>query len=278
MAEVAFPRTAFFQGQEVARVFVGGQEAQFIFGKGTQILPHLGEDITGWLSSRVVNDPDQRYFEIGFKMDGLLQGNAGAGWTDPGNYFRIEAEYSTDLVNWSMGRFGPAPVPIIANADGTYEYWARAINPIDSAVKSGGLYMESGNGFGGGRFASDPRNNPITGVTIAGIARTLTGPCTMPGGAAQLQADIIAAGFPGTIVTAASATLWSISIPSVNYVAFSQSSRVFWPTYLIADIFGALTVQVSGANFSGTFVNAAGVPIYEKAFARLKISTGTRYL
>ena len=176
-------------------------------------------------------------------------------------------DYSNDLVNWTAGKFVDAPTPVIEREDGTREIWCRALNPVDAAVKTGALVCESTASNG------DARNNPITSVMLGGTLLALPRyPYSFPTDASKLQADLIAAGFPGTVVTATSATVWRISVPSVNYIAYSDTSRVGWPGYLVADMFGGMTITVDGRGFTGTFVNAEGVPIKDKGFARLVIT------
>lgn len=216
---------------------------------------------------RVVSDAGQKWFEFMWLSPEPVTGNAAAGWTDLGYYCQLRVDYSNDLVNWSVGKFVDAPTPVIEREDGTREIWCRALNPVDAAVKTGALVCESTASTG------DARNNPITLVMLGGTLLALPRyPYTLPTDAANLQADIIAAGFPGTIVTATSATVWRISVPSVNYIAYSDTSRVGWPGYLVADMFGGMTITVDGRGFTGTFVNADGVPIKNKGFARLVIT------
>jgi hypothetical protein len=267
------------QGEVIDRVFFGGEEAEFIFGHGTQIFPNLPVPIYGMTRTRIVDDAGQRWFEIGFRMDHPLTGNPAAGWRDQGDYFRIDYEWSPDLVNWSAGKFFGAPVPIVDMGDGSFEYWARAIHPVDSAVKTGVIRASSGYPQEvGDVMTPDTRNHPFTSLTLAGVVQPLGGyPYTMPGDAARMQADILARGWTGATVEASSSTVWRIIIPTVNFTSYSQSSKLFWPAYLVPDIFGNLTNQVDGASFAGTFVNAAGTPIFTRAFGRLKISGGSRY-
>ena len=280
MAEFTKGRKTRTKGVEISRVFVGGQEAAFIFGKGTQLFPNLPVPIWGCLESRVVLDSAQYWFEMGFRVDTELVGNAANGWTDSGNYLRIDTEWSPDLVNWSAGKFVPAPVSVINNGDGTWTYWSRAIHPQNSAVKSGMIVSSSGAAYSGqvGNIVTiDTRNNPFTALTILGVVRALGGfPYTMPTDAARMQTDL-AAIFPGATVESSSATVWRIQIPNITFSAFGQLNKVYWPTYLVADMFGVVNTPVDGAPFTGSFVNASGVAIYERGFGRLKFSAGNRY-
>lgn len=280
MGDFILGRETRTQGVVADRVFVGGQEAEFIFGQGTQIFPNLPVEIWGRTYSRVVADAGEKWFEVGFSMDHLLAGNPAAGWTDQGNYFRLDYEWSPDLVNWSAGKFVNAPTPIINNGDGTWQYWARALNPVDSAAKSGSIRISSGYEQELGNIgAQNTSNNPFTALTIAGVTQSLGGfPYTMPTDAARMQADLRALGWTGATVEASSATVWRIIIQTASYTAYTQISKLFWPTYLVADMFGVVNTPVDGATFAGQMVDASGTPIFQKAFGRLKFSTGSRYL
>jgi hypothetical protein len=191
MADYAFPRTALVGGSEVGSLFVSGSEAEFAFGMGTQILPSLGAEIYGRTAGRMVLDETGEWFELGFRMDHLLSGNAAAGFTDAGNYFRIELEQSFDLATWALGHYTPAPVPVIDNLDGTWTYWSRSDVPrlwrfvtIDETATTS-------------RYGKS-----ITAIHFFGVHLALPNyPYAMPAAAAALQADLIALGFAGTTVT-----------------------------------------------------------------------------
>lgn len=270
MANFAYGRESRTQGEVVDRVFVGGQEAGFIFGQGTQIFPNTPVDIYGTTQARIVEDSGKKWFELGFRMDHLLSGNPAAGWTDAGNYFRIDYEWSDDLSTWSAGKFVAAPTPIIDLMDGTWEYWARCINPQDAAIKTANLVCSSSAATG------DSRNNPLTEIKIAGATQSLPNlPYTMPGDAAQLQTDLIAAGWAGASVTATSNLIWEIAIPNVTTSTFNATSYVAWPSYTISTPLGPSVVN--GRGFEGIYVDADGNVIHTKAFGRLKITKGTRY-
>lgn len=260
------------QGVEAGSVFVMGEESEFVFGQGTQLFPNLPVEIYGVCGTRIVSDAGEKWFEFSYRIDHSMSGNTAAGWTDAGNYFRIEPEWSLDLVNWSMGKFIPAPVPVVDLGGGKFEYWSRAINPQDSAVKSGAI--------SGSNTSGDTRNNGFTSLVIAGVSQALPNfpyDMSVAGKSAQLQADLRALGWTGAICTGTTALNWLISIPSVNYTSYGQSSDVGFPTYLVADIFGVVNQPVSSLPLSGNLIDAAGTPIYLKAFARLKITAGTRY-
>jgi hypothetical protein len=264
-------------GQNIGQVLTAGQECEFVFGAGSCVFSRMPIPIWGTCEARVVDSAGQKWFEFGFRIDAQLAGNAGAGWTDAGNYFRLEPEWSPDLVTWSLGKF--TDLPTVTRSDGTVEYWCRAIHPVDSAVKTGAIRVSSGYPQAvGDVMTPDSRNHPFTALTLAGVVQPLGGyPYTMPADAARMQADILARGWTGATVEASSSTVWRIIIPTVNFTSYSQRSKLFWPAYLVPDIFGNLTNQVDGESFAGSFVNAAGTPIFTRAFARLKITAGTRY-
>lgn len=259
-------------GQQIDRVFHAGQEADFAFGRGTLLFSNAPIELYGRTESRVVSHAGERWFEFGFRVDAALTGNGATGWTDAASYLQLEPQWSPDLVNWSMGKFVPAPAPVVDLGGGIFEYWSRALNPQDSAIKTGSLVASN--------ISGDVRNNGFTALVIAGVSQALPNfpyDMTVAGTAAQLQADIIALGWAGTVVTGSTAAAWSVSIPSVNYTSYAQSSYLSFPTYLVGDMFGVLNTPVSRAGFGGSFVDAAGTQIFTKAFARLKITAGTRY-
>lgn len=224
---------------------------------------------------RIVTDDDGvSWFEVGFAARELLIGGADVGWEDLQQHGFLYLEYSTDLKNWATRKFQPAPVPVVENASG-YEYWGRAENPSGSDVRTGSLVLDMVSG--------DPRNAEITGVTVADVALTLpNAPYHLPADAAQLQADIIAAGYPGATVTAESASRWTITVPDVDFTLRRQTSRVSWPQYELPEQVDPLTGEMvtpvsSGLDFAGSFVTAAGTPINPRGFARLRFVEGRRF-
>lgn len=92
MSDYAKGRETRTEGVIVDRVFCAGQEAAFVFGKGTQVFPNLPVPIYGCTEARSVDETDVLWFEFGFKIDASLSGNAAAGFTDSGNYLRIDIE------------------------------------------------------------------------------------------------------------------------------------------------------------------------------------------
>lgn len=256
------------RGQNVTRIQFQGQRARLIFGKGTQILPQISRELSGFTSTRIVSSGGNKYFEFGIRLNGLMDGSPETGWTDADGYFTMIPEYSTDLINWQLGKFTTPPTDAItAHGGGKFTYWHRAINLVDSSIKTGVLVFRS----------QDSRNNPLTSIVLAGVAVSLPNyPYSLPASAAQLQADLIAAGRVGATVTSTATGFWVVTIPDVNFTAIGQSSSISFPSYTVSDPTGG-TSTVSNIGATGTFVDANGIAINPKGFARLKINPGPRY-
>jgi hypothetical protein len=265
-------QSAYHLGQPVDALFTGGAEARFAFGRGTQILPRQPLALAGYSSVRTVEDAGEKWFEMGIKINSALDGSPDDGWEDPEEYFRLVPQYSIDLVSWQENRFITPPAnPVTDHGGGTYTYWQRARNPIDSAQKSGAIYFAV-DGIG------DARNNPFIGLTIAGVEQALPRfPYTMPQDAAALQEDLIAAGWVGATVTATTDRDWRITIPSVNFTSYAQASKIFWPLYLVPDIFDDVVNPVDGADARGSFIDPSGETLQPKGFGRFRIEPGPRY-
>jgi len=206
MADYLKGRESRTQGVEVDRVFIGGNEAEMILAKGTQIFPNLPVAIWGTHDYRTIADAEAFWFEFAFKMDAVLTGNSATGFTDAGNYFRIDCEQSTDLVNWSLGKFIPSPAgAVINNGDGTYTYWSRATVPIHYFNVLVDLTITS-NRYG----------KSITGLTIGQVPVTagMSYPYAMPSQAATLQTHLRAAGYTGAVVSNVAAAM---SVEIINH-------------------------------------------------------------
>lgn len=190
-------KTTYTQGQELDRVFVAGNEADFIFGRGTQIFPNAAIPLYGTTDTRIVVDTLAEWFEFGFRIDTELAGNSAAGWTDSGNYLKIEAQQSEDLVSWNMGKFLPCSVPAIHLGDGVWEYWGRSTVPL--VWNSVMVDME---------LVCDRYGKSITDISLFRSTISLPNyPYAMPSQAATLQVDLRAAGYTGATVTSTSAAL-----------------------------------------------------------------------
>lgn len=278
MADFIPGQDVFTQGAQIGQVFSQGVETEFVFGMGCQLLPKLPIKIWGLCATRVVTASGEKWFEFGFRLTADLLGDASIGWTDADGFFLIEPEWSRDLINWTGGKFVPAPVPVVTLPSGQKQYWSRAINPVDSSLKSGQLTLASGVSDGsGGVITGDVRNNPFTALTVVGAVVPLSGfPYTMPTDAARLTADLQAF-YPGSQVIATSSTVWQITIPGVNMTAYTQTNKISWPQYFVADMYGTLNTPVNGVFFADSFVDPAGNSIETKGFARLKITHGNLY-
>lgn len=253
---------------------------------GTEIKPAEPEIIIpdrfdDSLLYRVVDDGDEKWFEVGFlSPTNDLLGDAANGWTDAGGNILLRIERSEDLINWDHDLI-PAPSSPEAVGDGDYIYWARLKYPVDSMVKSGQIRASSGMGgiAENGNISPDARNNPITGITINNVLQSLASyPYTMPTDAAELQVDLRAIGWTGATVTASSATVWEIIIPNVEHTSYQITNKVSWPGYLVPDMYGNLTITLDSIYFAGVFYNEAGVRTgVRKQFARMAVSAGPNY-
>ncbi len=222
-------------GQEVARVFHAGQEVNFAFGRGTLLFSKAAIEIYGRTECRTVVETDAYWFEFGFRIDTVLSGNSGAGFSDAGNYFRIECEQSTNLVNWSMGKFIPSPAgAVINNGDGTHTYWHRSTVPIWWFNILVDLTITS-NRYG----------KSITGLSIGQVPVSLPAfPYAMPSQAANLQTHLRAAGYAGAVISSVTAPL---SVEIKNHTVGGVS---------------VLPATMSGASVTGVTTNGgASIPL-----------------
>ncbi len=211
-------------GHVIDRVFHAGQEADFVFGRGTTMFSKLPAEISGRTESRIVDDAVARWFEFGFRLDHSLSGNGAAGYTDAGNYFRLEIQQSTDLTAWSMGKFIPAPVPVVDLGGGVFEYWSRSTDPIWYYNIVCDLAL-----------ASNRYGKSITGLRIGLVDISLPGyPYAMPAQAATLQADLRAAGYAAATVTSTAA---SLSVGIINHTVDGRMS-------LLVTLSGASVTEV----------------------------------
>jgi hypothetical protein len=172
------------------------------------------------MTLRLVEDDVAMWPEVGFMTPFLIPGNAADGWTDPGGNLAFRIERSEDLVSWDHDLID-APGSPVDNGDGTYTYWARSLQPriwkyvtIDVALTSA-------------RHAKS-----ITAIKLFGSTITLPNyPYAMPGDASVLQADLLAAGYPGATVS---------SVPhamTVEAYDYSDAGRKEMPITLVgADV------------------------------------------
>ncbi len=190
----------------------------------------------------------ERWFEAGFDSAEILTGSAEVGWA--GENITYSPLWSEDLTTWITGRFIDCAGSPEDNGDGTWRYWCRSVYPANSETSTGQLWAEN--------IGGDVRNNPFTSLVIEGIIQALPNfPYTMPDDAAQMQADLRAAGWTGATVESVTGPDWRIEIPNVEGGSFFAVNRVYWPGYYISTPFGAQLVD--GMSFSGEYVNAADV-------------------
>lgn len=261
----------------VVITYTPGAGIGFSAGGETPLPEDLATAQGDGLVYRLVNDGAEIWWEVGFLAPSNdLLGDAANGWTDAGGFLHLRFHRSENLTSWD-NEFIPAPGTPVAMGGGDYMYYARSRFPQNSVVKSGQIRLSSGSYDGlPGSIGSDSRNNPFTAMTIGGVVQALGGfPYTMPGDAARMQADLRARGWSTATVTASSDTVWEIIVPGVSLTSYSQASRVSWPQYLVADMFGVVNTPVNGGDLAGEYVNAAGVrTAVLKQFARLGISNG----
>ena len=223
-------------------------------------------DLMAVTTPEVVEDADERWFEVSFISPVQLAGNARDGWLDPTLKVAFHLERSEDLASWSHGEWldrPSTPVP------GGWEYRGRSPYPVNSYQRTAQLLCDAT------RRKPDVRNGPITGITLAGVAQNLPHfPYALPADAAQLQTDLRAVGWTGATVTAASYSDFQIAIPDVPIAAWDTVNRVFWPVWLTG--YGAFgeALYSEGLDFAGEFVNSAGVRTsVPRQFARLAVTT-----
>ena len=234
MADFILGRHAFFGGVEIEAMHHDGEEIEFAFGNGTQIFPNAPVEIYGRTQYRVVHDADRQVFEVGFAIDTEMTGNAATGWTDSGNYLKFEIQQSDDLETWNMGRFIPAPVPVVDLGGGNFQYWARCVVPIK--------WQETLVDF---RATSTRYGKEITSIEILGVDLDLPNfPYAMPADAAQLQTDLRANGYPDSTVTVD--TTSPISAEGRNYQAGGAN---------------VLHFVMSGSNVTGVHLFSAANPV-----------------
>ena len=130
--------------------------------------------------------------------------------------------------------------------------------------------MTAGNPDAGGG-SHDPRMNPFIALPVGGVVQDLPNfPYTMPEDAAQMQTDLRALGWAGATVSATSDVRWQIVIPEVSLTAYVTDTSVYWPDFLVPDMYGNLTNHSSHWAFTGAFVNSANVRTRNsRQFARL---------
>ena len=190
------------QGVIPEKLWTGGHEVELLICQGERIWPDEPPDTLPPMEVRMANESDAQWLEVGFQSPDELDGSASSGWRDRGGYCVLDLMVTTDLVMYSMGGFVDCDGSPIANEDGTFDYWARAVVPsrwnsvqVDLSV------------------TCDRYGKSITGISCVLSAITLTGfPYAMPADKARLQSDLRAAGFTGATVTSTTAALTAVVI------------------------------------------------------------------
>ena len=128
--------TLFKGDRRIKKMTRDGTNARFLMHKGRQVWPCLKAYREVSLDFRTVEEDGEKWFEVGFRSPEQLVGNAAAGWHDDRGYCQLDIEQSEDLVSWNLGKMIDCATTEIDNGDGTWDYWARCIYPIDSEIKT----------------------------------------------------------------------------------------------------------------------------------------------
>ena len=230
------------------------------------VLEEPGNPLTVAIVEADVGNGLESWFEVWFDWDSQLAGNARDGYQDASLKLAFRLQRSEDLIVWDH-EWLDLGVTRVGNA---WRYRARSLFPRDSQTKTGVLMAWNTDG--------DAQNHPFTAITIASVVQNLANfPYHMPEHAAQLQTDLIAAGWTDATVTADSDVTWAITIYGVAQAdTYLKTSQVYWPAYTVDNPLGG-TSTVSGCPFLGVWVNAAGVrTAIQHQFARIQILTAQR--
>jgi hypothetical protein len=216
-------------------ITVTGCEARMIYqaegGEFSPLEPELVIDGVSGLQYRLVADDVAKWFEVGFDVPFLLDGNAADGWTDPGGYLRFRVERSLDLVTWDHNVIDAPSSP--ETITGGYRYWARINQPLIWKYVRVDLTLTSTRAGKG-----------ITELRLFDDALALTGyPYAMPADAARLQSDLRALGYAGATVSSVS---YPLSVEVTDHS--SELDAVPFPVTLV----GADVTDVK--NSSGTTI------------------------
>jgi len=248
----------------------GGSDIQFLMNAGQIIyaIKH-SQKIEVPLHYRKVITSTDIWFEVGVPVlaSQPFSGNSSAGWTWLNGFFGLQLYWSENLTQWSLGKFTDIGSPEAATIDGEscFIYWARSMYSIDTKVKTGHMWVEFSD-----YYVGDSRNNPLNALTINNIVRAIAGSYTMPGDAAALQAKLRELGFTDATVVAVSDIKWRVDLYGINYVAYGTTNKIYWPQYLVADMYGVINTPVNGIDFAGEYVNSSGLRCtVSKQFARL---------
>jgi hypothetical protein len=187
------------QGRLVKTLRREGRQLTLLASQGRGIYPPKKLELAS-TPNRMVLDATGYWLEFGWRSTELLTGSAEAGWQDSRGLVSIRAQTSEDLLSWTVGNVVDAAGSPEAVGDGTYIYWVRCKTPQ--------YWQTTLRDF---RVSSAKHGKSITGIHLYGTDIALAYPYAMPSEKARLQADLRTAGYPGTLVTSASAA-YSLSI------------------------------------------------------------------
>ena len=231
-------------GQIVGQIYHRGQMVDFIFHQGKIVWT---DEPIGLPSTavRMVRDETGEWMEVGFLSTVELVGNAGAGWTDPGNYAHLQLQQSIDLAQWNMGRFLPRPTE--PGPDGATWYWGRCTIPRLWEDVRLDLELRSTRG----RKAVTMLRVFQSDVSLPGYPYDVE--TQMP----DLQADLRAAGYDGAEASYDPAPYFVEISTHQQSEVLGQDVRVLGVEH---DGESVVAVMTAGGGFGGTFIPLPGYP------------------
>lgn len=184
-----------------------GFPARFLLQNGRQIFPCKAPIPLPQAQFRLVDDLAGKWFEIGFQSAEELEGNASDGWTDPRGYCEIQIQHTQDLATWIEG--GCLEVSGFPSySSGWWQYWGRLPIPQKWYDIQSDL-----------RVTTDRSGKSITAIKLGATTPTTISlpnyPYDIPADAAQLETDLIAAGYDAEV----SSTSAALEARGFNYVA-----------------------------------------------------------
>lgn len=159
---------------------------------------HIPTMIAEWLRDNtsvkvvMVTDADAGWMEVEVTLPDELDGSIADGWSTDDADSRIRLQWSSDLIEWTEAGWSDAPGKVtVDNGDGTKTWFGR----YDVPRKWYNAIVDL-------RMTSRRHGKSITGIDVGGSTLSLPNyPYLMPDDAAQLQADLIADGLTGAVVS-----------------------------------------------------------------------------
>ena len=211
----------------------------------------------------------EKWYEIGLELPAsftaVMTGNSAAGWSICGNLIQIHLEHSETLTQWALGRFPPSPHTPTTNGNPNPEleiltHWCRSIYPVDSKIKTGQIVSII--------HGEDARIDRITSLKINGVLQALPRYPYMLTNIAAFAVDL-AVLWPGATATSTGPGNWDIRIPNVPNTTYGAANEIWWPRFLVPNIYGDVVNPCDHTGLPGEFVNAGGVRTHlEKQFTR----------